>query len=74
MLSECLNPECRMPLHYLRGGRIVRTVHQEGASMKLEYFWLCRECSRLYDFLLTPGEAVTAIRRESDEFRRKLHL
>ncbi len=65
MLSECLNPECRIPLHYLRGGRIVRTVHQEGACMRVEHFWLCGECSRLYDFLLLPGEAVTAIRRES---------
>lgn len=65
MLSECLNPECRMPLHYLRGGRIVRTVHQEGTNMKIEHFWLCRECSHLYDFLLIPGGRAIAIRCEN---------
>jgi hypothetical protein len=43
----------------------VRTVHLEGACMRVEHFWLCGECSRLYDFLLLPGGRAIAIRREN---------
>ncbi len=61
MLSKCINPECRTPFHYLRTGRIVRTVHQEGASLTIKHFWLCGECSMIYEFYLRSDEPATAI-------------
>ena len=45
MLSECLNPECRKELHYLRDGKVVRVVRQEEERIRVEHFWLCGPCS-----------------------------
>jgi len=64
MISECLNRDCRKPLHYLREGRIVRTVFQEDGYLRTEHFWLCGECSRIFNFCLFPNEPPTLIRRE----------
>jgi hypothetical protein len=33
--------------------------------MRVEHFWLCSECSRLYDFLLLPGGRAIAVRRKN---------
>ncbi len=54
MVSNCANPQCAKPLHYLREGRIfvfeVESRTKEGADHPfihcLEHFWLCGQCSQ----------------------------
>jgi hypothetical protein len=47
MVSQCVNPQCGKPLHYLRDGKVflleVQTDQRDTARM--EHFWLCGECS-----------------------------
>jgi hypothetical protein len=50
MITQCMNPECRKELHYLRNGRVVRTTRRIGAHVQVEHFWLCGECHMDYDF------------------------
>jgi LSD1 subclass zinc finger protein len=61
MLLECLNAACRTPLVYLRGGRIVRAQYRSGAILKLEHFWLCEVCSRVYNFRIFSDRPAIAI-------------
>ena len=54
MLSQCANPTCAKPLHYLREGRIFvfdlperdapKSTSGKGAH-RLRHFWLCGRCS-----------------------------
>lgn len=53
MVSQCANPKCGKPLHYLREGRIfvfdVSTGAADGSGKRarqLEHFWLCGACSQ----------------------------
>lgn len=55
MVSNCANPKCGKPLHYLRDGRIfVFDVQNSNAatdgkkSRHLEHFWLCGPCSQTF--------------------------
>jgi LSD1 subclass zinc finger protein len=64
LISQCLNSECRRPLDYLRGGRIVRTEYLVGMCLKLEHFWLCGDCSRCFDFRIFADRPAVAIRCE----------
>ena len=63
MLTECLNPECRRELHYLRDGKVVRIVRQQEERVKVEHFWLCGECHLSYDFHFSPDGQVSVTRR-----------
>jgi hypothetical protein len=65
MISQCMNPECRKELHYLRNGRVIRTTHRHGAHIKVEHFWLCGECHASYDFLFAKDGHVSLMRRPS---------
>lgn len=62
MISECLNAACRKPLDYLRAGRIVRTQYQESTHLILEHFWLCGDCSQLFDFIVFSDKPAVAVR------------
>jgi hypothetical protein len=59
MISQCANPECRVPLHYLRGGRLYRfdvkspvepchdvpnAICTSKPAQAAIFFWLCEEC------------------------------
>jgi uncharacterized protein YcsI (UPF0317 family) len=53
MVSNCANPKCAKPLHYLRDGRIfVFDVQDKVAASngkrtrRIEHFWLCGVCSQ----------------------------
>jgi hypothetical protein len=65
MLSECLNPECRKELHYLRDGKVVRVVRQEEERIRVEHFWLCGDCHLYYDFHFSDGEVSVSRRCDS---------
>ena len=47
MISQCANPDCKRKLRYLRDGRIyLFELHTVTGGTRLEYFWLCGECSK----------------------------
>ena len=46
MVSQCANPDCARELRYLRDGRVYLFVLSTKTGKRLEYFWLCGECSR----------------------------
>jgi hypothetical protein len=53
MVSNCANPECGKPLHYLRDGKIFqlhfRSADNKNVTKRVEHFWLCGDCSVVYD-------------------------
>ena len=63
MLKECLNPECRKELHYLRDGKVVRVVRQQVEQIRVEHFWLCGECHLNYDFHFSADGRVSVLQR-----------
>ena len=63
MISQCMNPDCRKELHYLRNGRVIRTTRRIGAQVEVEHFWLCGECHLDYDFLFANDGRVSLIHR-----------
>jgi hypothetical protein len=65
MISQCMNPECRKELRYLRSGRVIRTTHRSGGHVQVEHFWLCGECHLDYDFLFAKDGHVSVTRRPS---------
>ena len=56
MVSNCANPKCAKPLHYLREGRIfVFDVQEQSVNITgekkghhLEHYWLCGDCSKMF--------------------------
>jgi hypothetical protein len=66
MISHCANPECAVPLRYLRHGRIFRfdvPSSQFGNSSKnvwrTSHFWLCGRCCQRLTLMSDPlGEVV----------------
>ncbi len=65
MISQCMNPECRKELHYLRNGRVIRTTRRKEEQVEVEHFWLCGECHAAYDFLFTKDGRVSLARRQN---------
>jgi hypothetical protein len=54
MLSKCANPACSQPFRYLRDGKLFEietkvgpdpTVGERKPSRRVEFFWLCGQCS-----------------------------
>jgi hypothetical protein len=50
MVTKCANPDCSIPLRYLRDGRLFQfEVRSPAPSRKLSrqvaHFWLCGSCS-----------------------------
>lgn len=79
MVSQCANPKCGKPLHYLREGRIfVFDVPVKGSdggkrSRRMEHFWLCGECSQSLVMEQSP-EGVRAVPRRSPQLRKEMTL
>ena len=63
MISQCMNPECHKELHYLRDGRVIRTMRRDAGHVRVEHFWLCGDCHMDYDFLFAKDGRVSLIRR-----------
>lgn len=63
MIAECFNPECREKLQYLRSGRVVRKVHVEPGSSRIEHFWLCGGCYANFDFRFTKRGDLSMVPR-----------
>lgn len=76
MVSNCANPKCGKPLHYLREGRIFAfevSTGKDAANAKrtrrLEHFWLCGACAQTMT-VQQSAEGIHAVMRQAARFRR----
>jgi hypothetical protein len=82
MISHCANPNCRIPFHYLRGGRLYRfdikspsppcnDVPNAICSLKPSsaavFFWLCDHCLANYSLRFNYQEGVTLVSHPSSQ-------
>ena len=74
MVNNCANPKCDKPLHYLREGRVFVFEVQDDRSGKItgskqshriEHYWLCGACSRLFVIEYERGKGVRLMPRLS---------
>lgn len=75
MISKCANPDCSVPLRYLRHGRIFRfdvpslsfeaigSAWRAKMSRKVAHFWLCGHCCQTMTLIFDPviGAKVHAL-------------
>jgi len=76
MLSKCANPDCSASFHYLRDGKLFQIDMHDGGDAtyagpqlvsdkkpqhRIEYFWLCAQCSTTMTLALQPGKGVVAV-------------
>lgn len=76
MISHCANPECAIPFHYLRGGRLYRfevrrpsepyedvpnSICSLQASPATVFFWLCESCCSTLTLKFAPGTGITLL-------------
>jgi hypothetical protein len=65
MVTQCANPNCGKPLHYLREGRIflfeVSAVAEDKRARRLEHFWLCGDCNTTYYVEQNDDSGVTVV-------------
>lgn len=67
MVNNCANPACKKPLHYLREGKVFlfsqkeTTKNGEKIPQRLEHFWLCGECAKLWTLVMGNDKSVEVI-------------
>lgn len=76
MISECSNPQCAKPFHYLRGGRLYRfdvrrpvepcrdvpnAICASKPSEASVFFWLCADCSHRYSLRFSLREGTSVV-------------
>lgn len=70
MLAKCANPSCTTPFHYLRDGKLFQmetglggpqAVGDKKPIHRIEYFWLCSQCSTEVTLAYERGKGVVAI-------------
>ena len=74
MVSNCANPKCAKPLHYLREGRIFVFDVATGVpgkngklTRRMEHYWLCGMCCQSLTMEQTP-DGVRAVPRTVHRF------
>jgi len=62
VLSKCAHPACFAQFRYLRQGKVFK-VHRSAADRssehRIEYFWLCENCSLAFKVVLRDGAVMT---------------
>lgn len=75
MLSKCANPVCTTPFHYLRDGKLFQIDtsldHPQGVRPglvtehrpphRIEFFWLCADCSSTLTLAFQRGKGVVTV-------------
>ena len=75
MLSKCANPVCTTPFHYLRDGKLFQIdtslnrpqsvgpqlVDEPRQPHRIEFFWLCAECSSTMTLAFQRGKGVVMV-------------
>jgi hypothetical protein len=65
MVSNCLNPACRVPFSHARNGRLFsvdRLLTQSGnhsSERRAEQYWLCDTCSQVLKVVVENGSILT---------------
>lgn len=75
MVSKCANPECSLPFHYFREGKLFR-IEAEGIAVeppagpklvsgkrphRVEHYWLCGACSTKLTLAYDPAKGAVVI-------------
>ncbi len=78
MVSNCANPNCGKPLHYLREGRIFVFDVAGGIdgsngkrTRRLEHFWLCGACAQTM-VMRQSAEGIQAVMRPQARIHRPM--
>ena len=78
MVSNCANPKCAKPLHYLRDGRVFvfdvpdKVVAAGGKRTRhIEHFWLCGTCSQTMA-MKQSTDGVQLVLRPSTRMRAEI--
>ena len=76
MVSHCANPDCGIPFHYLKGGRLYRfeirspqapcadvpnAICSEKPSRATVFFWMCVDCCRRFSLKFDPCAGVELV-------------
>lgn len=76
MISECSNPQCGKPFHYLRGGKLFRfdvrrpvepcrdipnAICASKPAQASVFFWLCGDCSRQHSVRFSLREGISIV-------------
>lgn len=76
MISHCANPDCKVPFHYLRGGRLYRfdirhpsipcsdvpnAICNTNPSHAAVFFWLCEQCASQYSLRFSIRSGISLI-------------
>jgi len=79
MVSKCANPDCSVPFRYFHTGKLFRaesslgfdrrrTMGQDSQQSKplrrLEFFWLCEDCSAKMTLIFDQASGVAVRPRE----------
>ena len=65
MVSNCLNPACRVPFSHARDGRFFSLdrllIHSgtQAPEQGVEQYWLCGSCSRVLKVVVENGSILT---------------
>lgn len=72
MLSTCANPACRVPFHYLLGGKVYsrKPPGPDEAESAVEYFWLCGRCSQTLTVAICDLSGEVMVRELPPDRRR----
>lgn len=66
MVSNCLNPACRVPFSHARDGRffsvdlLLAHFDRQTSGRCAEEYWLCDSCSKVLKVVVENGSIVTA--------------
>ncbi len=81
MVSQCANPGCSAPFHYLRDGKVFQLQIRQGqtsepqlvsrskAPARVEHFWLCADCAASVTLLVDDGRVVAVPRGQAQSRR-----
>jgi len=65
MLSKCSNASCCVPFRHLKGGRLFLLERDRAdgpcKSERIEYFWLCHDCSSTMTLRFGRGTTITTV-------------
>jgi len=66
VLSNCLNPACRVPFSHALGGRVISVDHLLAPldatiyESQTEQYWLCGRCSQSVKIVIENGQVKAA--------------
>ncbi len=83
MLSKCANPACSQSFRYLREGKLFEidtkvaseaTVADGKRSRRVEFFWLCGQCSTGLTVINDKDRGIITIPINRAEYGRRANL